>query len=241
MFAATVLLLLPATLLAGGPPWLCLPVDGVTADNVQACGEKLTAALDDKIWKFGEGDRRVQILAHGKQWYLAFPMEKDVALSEVAAALKGSRFTIPRDPLRLFGHVILEIDPGQTPAKELLADLKALKYVSVAESKAKGDRLLVTVDMPYPAGNGPDRGTVGWETFERNDFSSNAATTSEPPAKAAELPSYGAFGELVARHGASLKDIRWSTVYACRVLGGVAVDDSSAATPAKKAARSAAD
>lgn len=235
----SLLLLLPATLRAGGPPWLCLPIDGVTSENVQACGAKLTTALDDKRWKYGD-DWAVQIRAHEKQWYLTFPMGKDVALSEVEAALKGSRFAIPRDSLRLFGHVILEVDRDKLPAKELLADLEALEYVSVSESHSKGTSLQVTVDMPYPAGErSPDRGAVGWRTFKRNDFASDAATRSESAAKAAELPSFGDFRDVAAKHGANLKDIRWSTDYACRTLGGVAVEDSGAAAATTTASRSA--
>ena len=236
--AATFLLLFPATLLAGGPPWLCLPLDGVTANSAQACGKQLTAALDNKLWEFDEGDRAVHVRAHDKQWYLTFPMGKDVSLAEVEAALKGSGYTIPRDRLRLFGHVILEIDAGKAPAKELLAGLAALEYVSVERSAATGSRLLVTVDMPYPAGDrAMERGAVGWEKFAWNDFSSDQATRSESPAKAAQLPSCGDFRELIARHGASLKDMRWSPDFACRVLGGVAVGEMRDAATAKGTAR----
>ena len=64
--AITALLLLPATLLAGGPPRLYLPIDGITADSVRASAEKLTAALDDKLWKV-DGEREVKIVAHGDQ------------------------------------------------------------------------------------------------------------------------------------------------------------------------------
>ena len=217
--ALAVLLLLPATLLAGGPPWLCLPLDGVTADNAQSCGEKLTAALEDKLWKDG-GEQAVQIRAHGDQWYLAFPMGTDVALADVEGALKGSRFTIPRDRLRLFGHVILEIE-GSTGAKDLVAALNELEHVSIAQSAEKEGRLLVTVDMPYPVGNGrPDWGTGDWEKFQRNGLSSAAAASSESPIKAAELPSYKAFRDLVAKHDARLTEIRWSTQFWCRALGG---------------------
>jgi hypothetical protein len=225
--ATITLLLLPATLQAGGPPWLCLPIDGVTDQSAQAAGEKLTAALDDKVWKFGDEERALNVVSHGKQWYLTFPMGKDVALAEVESALKGSRLAIPRDRLHLFGHVVLEIELGKASLEELLASLKDIKYVSVADSQTKKGRLFVTVDMPYPEyREGHRRGDVGWDTFRRNDFSSDHRTISEPPAKASELPNFGMFRDVATKHGASLKDIRWSPQFACRELGGVAAEET---------------
>ena len=233
------LLLLPATLLAGGPPRLYLPIDGVTAKSAQASAEKLTGALADKLWKYDD-EREVKIVTHGDQRYIAFPMAKDVALSDVEAALKGSRLSVPRDRLHLFGHVILEIEIGKASAKELLSSLEDLKFVSVGQSRTKKDRLLVTVDMPYPEySDGFRRGILEWETFRRNDFSSDQATRSEPPAKAADLPNYGTFRDAVAKQGASLKEVRWSPEFACRELGGVAVEETRPVAAAAAGARSA--
>lgn len=221
-------LLCPGSLFAGGAPWLCLPVDGVKPHTVKVCTDLLNARLDSKLWRL---ERRIEIQEHANQWYVSFHMGRSVALSEVAAALKGSDFSIPHDKLRLFGHAILEIAPGTTPHTELLADLKTLNYVSVAESEDKNDRLLVTVDMPYPEFHrGQERLSVAWDTFRRNGLNSNPASKPEAPATAATLPSYNAFRDLVAKHDASLKDVRWSENYGCRPLGCVAAPAAEEAT-----------
>ena len=71
-----------------------------------------------------------------------------VKLSDVEAALDGSIFSVPRDKLRVFGHVTLEVKTRARP-EELENDLAAMEFVSVGESKTDQDVLLVTVDMPY--------------------------------------------------------------------------------------------
>ncbi len=221
-------LLLPARLFAGGPPWLCLPIEGVTADNVKACTETLTTKLESKLWQQPGQYRGIRIQQDRDQWYLEFHMGEDVALHEVEAALKGSGLSIPRDKLRMFGHVVLEIDAHTTPTKDILTALAAMDHVSVAKSENKDDFLMVTVDMPYPVDYDTNqrRGTVGWDTFHRNDLASDQSTRSEPPIMARMLPSYDSFRNLVAKHHAALKDIRWSTNYACRPLGGVTAPGS---------------
>jgi len=214
----------PARLMAGGPPWLCLPIAGVTPDNAKQCSDLLTEKLKSKFSPHLARDKGVELREHAGQWYLTFYMGEDVALRDVDAALKGSRFSVPRDRLRLFGHVILEIDTGKSAAKELLSGLEALSHVSVDKSEHKDKALLVTVDMPYPVeNNGSDGLSAGWEKFQRNDFASDQSAKSEPAATSRDLPSYSAFRDTVARHQGTLKDIRWSTDYACRPLGGVAV------------------
>src|SRR5262245_47964000 len=221
--AAAILLLLPASLLAGGPPYLCLPLEGVTAANAQTCTDLLDQRLASKFVDFAGWPRGVKVLERGGQWYAAFYMGSDVRLSDVTAALKGSQFSVPQDKLRFFGHVILEIDPAKAAPKALLADLKALNFVSVGESKSDKDLLLVTLDMPYPADNSSrNLESVGWDTFQRSDLSSDPATKSEPPVRAQPLPTYGQIRDVVARHGASVKGLSWSEQYACRPLGCVA-------------------
>jgi hypothetical protein len=221
---ATLFVLSPARLMAGGPPWLCLPIDGITLDNVGECTDMLTKKLEDRIWPYAGQQPGLQIVSHANQWYLTFYMGKDVALGDVEKALAGSRFSIPRDKLRLFGHVILEIDSGRSAAQRLLADFEKLDCVSVAESKEDKHLVLATVDMPYPIERGrPDRGPEGWDSFSWNQFNSNKSTPSQPHVTAGMLPSYDTFRDIAARHEASLKEIRWSTRYACRPLGGVAV------------------
>ncbi|HZN34429.1 MAG TPA: hypothetical protein VFB80_11445, partial [Pirellulaceae bacterium] len=115
-------------------------------------------------------------------------------------------------------------DPRKASRQALFADLEAMNYVSFAESKDDKDLLLVTVDMPYPAELGSlklESVGLGWDKFHRNDLSSDQATKSESPASAKQLPSYGQIRDVVSKHGASLKGIRWSEQHACRPLGCV--------------------
>jgi hypothetical protein len=135
--AAAVLFLLPTHAWAGGPPLLCLPIDGATADNADACAQRVAAAL-------GEGVDRAAMRQNDGQWYLTFHFNRDrVRLSEIDAALKGSPFSVARDKLRLFGDVILEVDVQGAAADKLLADLKTQKHVVVSESKREDGKLLV--------------------------------------------------------------------------------------------------
>jgi hypothetical protein len=220
---AAAFLWLPARLMAGGPPFLCLPVDGVTSRNVQACTELLNSRLEKKIWSDSSRSQGVKIVQRTGQWYLAFYMGSDVRLSDVQTALKASEFSIPQDRLHLFGHVILEIDTRPAARQALLAGLDALTHVAVEESKTEENLLLATVDMPYPVERGrADLESIGWDTFRRNDLSSNQSTKPRSPATLRQLPSYEDFRHAVSKHNASLKDICWSPNYACRALGGVA-------------------
>jgi hypothetical protein len=232
LFAITALFLLtPARLIAGGPPWLCLPIEGVTFDNAEECGELLTSKLARKLSPYAREYRGVELRKHLDQWYLAFYIGEDVKLREVEAALAGSRFSVPRDKLHLFGHVILEIDARKSTAKDLSANLDALDFVSVAKSEIKDGLLLVTLDMSYPVeDNRRERLSAGWEKFHRNDFASDQSTKSEPAATPGTLPGYNAFRDTLAKHKASLKDVRWSTYYACRPQGGVAVESHTVAS-----------
>jgi hypothetical protein len=164
-------------------------------------------------------------------------MGGDVRLADVTAALAGSGFSVPQDKLRLFGHVILEIDAPAAKRQALLADLKAVQGASVAESKAVKDLLLVTLDMPYPVTSGrEDLNSVGWDTFQRCDLNSDPLKRSESPATSHNLPSYGAIRDVVAKHQGTLKGLRWSEIHACRPLGAVAAPAAkvSSATSASR-------
>jgi hypothetical protein len=223
--------LLPERVFAGGPPWLNIPIDGVTAENVQACTELLASKLDHKRWQHaGSFDDKFRLLQYADQWYLTFFMGEDVALSEVERALKGSEFSIPRDRLHMFGHVILEIDARDASPQKLVSDLDGLEYVSIEESQPAKDRFLVTVNMPYPVQyERPNEASLDLGSFQWNDFASDQSVRSQPEATARMLPSLDAFRALVEKHGASLEDIRWSVHYACRAQGSVAVSDSEVA------------
>jgi hypothetical protein len=161
-------------------------------------------------------------------------MGKDIGLSEVESALKGSKFSVPRDRLRLFGHVVLEIDAGAASTERLMAEVEGLDYASVEKSEEKNGVLVVTVDMPYPVDRGSSKPeSIGWDKFARSDFSSDQSTKSEPPATPRQLPAHRDFREIVSNHKGSLKDIRWDTSYACRPLGGIADADAQIAAKQK--------
>src|SRR5262245_10044312 len=99
---AVVLCLAAAPLMAGGPPVLFLPVNGVTAENAEACAKVLKAKLGSQ---FGSRSYDVKVLERSGTWQIAFPIEKDVRLSDFTSALKGSPYSISVDELSLFGHV----------------------------------------------------------------------------------------------------------------------------------------
>jgi len=215
-----VLLSLPTAVFAGGPPWLCLPIDGVTEKTAPACAELLTKNLHDKLWK--DGDLSVKVVAYEGQWYATFSMGTEVTLGDVEEALKGSKLSVVKGNLRLFGHVILEIDPQKGSAKDLALKLDEIKEVSIEETASKEGKLLVTIDMPYPAhDSSKERGTIGWTTFQRSDLSSDVSDRS--PKTAADLPTYDDLQAVVSKCGGKLKDLHWSQNFACRTLGGVTV------------------
>ena len=221
--AVAVLLLLPAPLLAGGLPLLCVPVDGVTADNADAFAKRLADAL-------GKRAEKCEMRENDKQWYAMFRFNcEHVTLNELDAALKDSPFSIPRDKLRLFGHVMLEVDIADGATQKLLTDLKAIKLVTVEESKREKGTLLVTVVMPYSKHFGRDTEDFGKASFAKELFGteqSDFGPKANPPATARDLPSYDALRAAVEKNKGSLKGIHWQC-WACRVLGGVAVPDTA--------------
>jgi hypothetical protein len=218
-FAVLLVVSLPAAVFAGGPPWLCLPIEGVSEKTAPQCSELLTAKLQDKLWK-DEEDRSVKVTAYEGQWYATFSMGTAVSLGEVEEALKGTKVSVAKGGLRLFGHVILEIDPQKGSARDLVAKLDEIKEVSIAESVSKDGKLLVTLDMPYPThDSSKERGSVGWTTFQRSDLSTDDADRSAKTAS--NLPTYDDLQKSVESGGGVLKDLRWSDEFACRTLGGV--------------------
>lgn len=210
--AVTILFLLPIQAIAGGPPLLCLPIDGATAENADVCAKRIAAALGNEV-------ERAAMRQNDGQWYLTFHFNRErVRLSEIDAALKGSPFSVPRDKLRLFGDVILEVDLRDASADKLLADLRALRFVTASESKREGDKLLVTLTLPAPSREDrpADFGNVSFKavTFHSEDPSIAAATASD-------LPSYAAVRGVIEKHKASLTGIRWNC-WGCRALGCIA-------------------
>jgi hypothetical protein len=218
-------LLVSDHLYAGGPARICLPIDGVTSENADACAKRLTEALSARLWKYSRTNNIVMRENVG-QWYAMFYPMKDVRLSDVEAALEGSSFAVPRDKLRMFGHVILEIEVGDSAREALINELAGLKHVSVDGTDQSDNVAVVTIDMPYPDAFGREREQFGTQPFEelrfiRNDFSSDRSTKSNPPATVSELPTLGVFQEVLARRKAKLIDLRWSSRWGCRILGCV--------------------
>jgi hypothetical protein len=230
VFAAMAAALLSTgRLYAGGPPWLCIPIDGVTSGNAKACTELINAKLGSKMWQHdGRYDGGAQLRLAPEQYYLAFYMQEDVGIGEIEGALKGSEFSVPRDKLRLFGHVILEIEVGKSSAKELVTALGAIANVSIDKVEGDKERLVVTAQMPYPVvDERPTPESVGWDKFAWNDYTSQAPKKSESPISSQALPSYETFRDVAAKHNASLKEVRWSTEHACRALGCVTAQQSN--------------
>lgn len=220
--AAVLFLLATAPLMAGGPPVVFLPVDGVTAENAPACAKLVKAKLGER---FGSKSYDVTVLERSGTWHIAFPFEKDVRLSDFTSALKGSPYSISTDDLHLFGHVILEVDATPASAENILSGLKAISNVALEDSKSEVNTLRVTLDMPYPVGEWrPGIESVTWSTFQRNDFSKNAAHNSVGPQ---ELPTYQQIREAVSANDAKVTDLRWSPDFWCRPLGGIKASSPS--------------
>ena len=211
--AIACLLLSPAIALAGGPPGLCLPIDGATAENAPQCA-KLIATL-------GKDIERAAMKNNDGQWFVIFHFNREnLRLTDIEKALKGSPFTVARDKLRLFGDVILEVDLRGASADKLLADFKAVKNASVSGSAQKNKTLLVTLTMPGPAFDGPELAKFGDVSFRQQTFKSEGQSEA---VKASELPTYDALRSIVSKHNASLTTLRWDC-WGCRVLGCVATD-----------------
>jgi len=215
--AVAVFWLVPVQVMAGGLPRLCLPVDGVTADNAGHCAKLLEKGLDEKKAE------RVAVLENEGQWYATFYFNREpLALSDIDAALRGSPFSVPRDRLRLFGDVILEVEIlgakerpfAERKATMLAADLAAVKHVSVGEREWKENVLLVTLAMPAPPHFGRQTADFGKNPLSKESFS----IKSQPAVKLHDLPSYDALRHVIEKHGANLKGLRWNCL-GCRVLG----------------------
>src|SRR3954451_8216733 len=94
---AIAILSLPTSIWAGGPPLLCLPVDGVTSKKLNEWTEILNAKLADVVLERSIPPQGVKVVRHADQWYLTFDMGQDVRLSDVKSALAESVFSIPGD------------------------------------------------------------------------------------------------------------------------------------------------
>lgn len=231
---ALAIVLVPAQLLAGGPAWLCVPIDGLTPANQERCTSLLGDALEGSLFTFDNGQPAIKIERHEDQWYATFHLKNDVRLSEMERAFKGSPFSIPRDRLRLFGHVILEIQSSPTAVENVKDQLDALEYIAVSEVKPGGSLTEITIDMPYPTRmSRQSDGTRFWEdAYQWNDLNTFTAPKN-PPTTSQALPGPKDLSKLLARHDAELKDLRWSPVFHCRAIGCVAIPKAPETTKAK--------
>jgi hypothetical protein len=213
ILAGLILLMTSAQAIAGGPARLCLPIDGVTEKNASACGQQIATALRDKLWS-DDSNQGVQLQMHQNQWYAVASLlpNADIKLTDFESALAGSDFSIPRDRLRLFGSVRLELDVSPDAEAALVNEL-AREFRGKAElTKRELKTLCVTFVLPYEK--------------ERDIFLSlsraaitGSSTDSTSPADA--LPSYAELQHVIAKHHGRLNDISWSGAWACRVLGSV--------------------
>lgn len=218
----TVLLLSPSPLLAGGLPGVCLPVDGVTAATADACAKLIGDKLGEKV-------ERVRMRENDKQWYVLFAMNAaEFDLDKLDAALKGSRFSIPRDRTRLFCRMALEIEVGAAAEQKLLTDLKAIKHLTLEESSGGKSVLFVTVVTPYPRHSGREVEDFGTVSFEKERFGavpSDLTPKADPPAAPRDLPTYGDLRAVVEKHGGSIKASRLKLL-GCHVQGGLIATDA---------------
>jgi hypothetical protein len=223
--AASAVLMFQSTVLGGGPPRMCLPVDGVTAATANQCADRIAQALGDRL----EG--KVVVRENEKQWYVLFHYDAQrVTLDEFDRAFKGSAFSIPRDKLRFFGHVMLEVQVEEAAQQKLLNDFKQVKHLTIEKSKRDNGMLLVTAVMPYPAARARDTEGFAARPISEERFGAeptDLAPRSTTPATARDLPSYHALRKIVEKHDGSLKGIRWEG-WACRVLGAVAATEQTA-------------
>lgn len=222
--AVAAALLLSSPLQAGGLPRVCLPIDGVAADNAAACAKLINTALGGKAEK-------VVLRENDKQWYALFAVNTDeVDLGKLDAALKGGRFSIPRDNLRFFGRVVLEVEIGAASEQKLLTALKAMKNLTIEESKRDKGVLLMTVVTPYPRHFGGETENFGKVSFDKERFGtekSDFGPQAIPPAGLRDLPSYADVRAAVEKHDGSLKGVRLKLL-GCSVQGGLSVPNAVA-------------
>jgi hypothetical protein len=186
----------------------------------------LATALDQPVGADG-----VEMRADGQQWYLTAPLRNShVTLQQIERAFQGSPFSVRQDRLRFFGHFILEID-ARGADQSVRASLESLKYLNVVETRTAKGLLIATVEAPYPTHHShSNRDVLGTDTYIWNDLSSTGVR-SEKPATADLLPSLGRIRDLLAKDRASVRAVRWSSEFACRRLGCVAVPEQPNRTP----------
>jgi hypothetical protein len=212
---AGLVVLMSMDLRAGGPPLLCLPVDGVTEANTAECTARLAKGLGDTLWT-RTPPAATRLEKHDGQWYalLYLSGQRDVKLSDIDDALKGSDFSVPRGVLHFVGQVQLEVDLPVSAQEAVLKDLSAIDRVEVEQVSRTPKGMLVTLVLAES-----DRRDV----FQLLKPPSTNSSESTSTLTAASLPSYAALCELMSRHDARLNDVAWSARWACSTFGSLAV------------------
>lgn len=207
---------------AGGWPRLFLPLDGVTAGNAEDCRQLFNERLGLRLTPSKVRRNVVEVVQRNDQWYVAMYVMKNVSLSQVEEALKGSEYTLERDKLRLFGHAYLIVQAPENSRDDLLADLKNVPNVSIPSAKELDDALQITIDMPYPSTADSNRESFDWVDYSWGDFSSDQSRRQRDPITADGLPRFRILQQVAKMHGGTLSDITWGMPWGCRTLGCVA-------------------
>jgi hypothetical protein len=129
---------------------------------------------------------------------------------------------VPRERLRLFRDVILEIDLRQASADKLIAALeKEIRHLSVSERERKEGLLFVTFDTPATPHFGSETADFGKKPLSRESYRYKTA----PAVRATDLPSYDALRR-PGRESPGQSPRHALELLGCRVLGCVTAADA---------------
>ncbi len=188
---AVVLLMLPAQLMAGGLPRLCLPINNVTS---MSAADQCSKRIADF---FGKRISGVTMQEHEGQWYATIALRQDINLKAVHDALAGSSFSVPREKLTLIGPARLSITVRTKFLAGFFNDLAKIEGLTIDDKSRDGSGLLVTINE---------------SNLVRN--------LDDATRKAQACPSYDSVKRLLAGHNAELTDVRWSGSWTCRGVFG---------------------
>lgn len=117
---------------AGGPATLRLPVDGVTADNVNLLQETLETNLKGLYATYQKkGESPIKVVGEGETAAVQFDLnETSVTLSDVERALTDTEFSVNRDSLEFRGAVRITLTSCDR-FKEIIDSLASAEYAKV--------------------------------------------------------------------------------------------------------------
>ncbi len=222
-FVAVALCLTTVELMAGGPPRLCLPVDGVTLENAADCAKLLKVKLGDQIVS-SRNFSGVQVMPKSEQSYIVLYLDlrkrgDSLSLADIDAAFSGSKFSVPRDKICLFGQVTVELACDEAPQK-LLDQLASRKNIKVVSSKQVKDRHFVTLSIPFADGFTQQL----FRSFGKDPV--NHTLTATPTSSADGLLQYDDLKKYCQESDVKLGDVRWSSSWHCRIFGAVTLSGS---------------